>query len=117
MNSGEKEIVHEQQLEDLYHPDYIGVIRRCMNEYFSLSLIGMADDEILRAEMVSQLCMNDRTHSSLLDLVSSLLYQPLIHSRMNWISKPVVSIFSLILIEFVVGILVSGFCSVSGCQW
>lgn len=31
---------------------------------------GMADDEILRAEMVSQLCMNDRTHSSLLDLIS-----------------------------------------------
>lgn len=31
---------------------------------------GMPDDEILRAEMVSQLCMNDRTHSSLLDLVS-----------------------------------------------
>ncbi|RXN07156.1 E3 ubiquitin- ligase UBR3-like protein [Labeo rohita] len=33
---------------------------------------GMSDDEILRAEMVSQLCMNDRTHSSLLDLVSFL---------------------------------------------
>ncbi|KAG7464000.1 hypothetical protein MATL_G00182630 [Megalops atlanticus] len=32
--------------------------------------LGMADDEILRAEMVSQLCMNDRTHSSLLDLIS-----------------------------------------------
>lgn len=31
----------------------------------------MTDDEILRAEMVSQLCMNDRTHSALLDLVSS----------------------------------------------
>lgn len=30
----------------------------------------MTDDEILRAEMVSQLCMNDRTHSALLDLVS-----------------------------------------------
>ena len=30
----------------------------------------MTDDEILRSEMVSQLCMNDRTHSSLLDLVS-----------------------------------------------
>lgn len=30
----------------------------------------MTDDEILRAEMVSQLCMNDRTHSSLLDLIS-----------------------------------------------
>ncbi|MBN3272584.1 UBR3 ligase, partial [Polyodon spathula] len=28
--------------------------------------LGMADDDILRAEMVSQLCMNDRTHSSLL---------------------------------------------------
>lgn len=38
--------------------------------YFSLSLTGMTDDEILRAEMVSQLCMNDRTHSALLDLVS-----------------------------------------------
>lgn len=37
---------------------------------FSLSLTGMTDDEILRAEMVSQLCMNDRTHSALLDLVS-----------------------------------------------
>lgn len=36
---------------------------------FSL-LTGMTDDEILRAEMVSQLCMNDRTHSALLDLVS-----------------------------------------------
>ena len=60
---------------------YISVIHRFFflyicNEYFSLSLIGMADDEILRAEMVSQLCMNDRTHSSLLDLVSSLFYQP-----------------------------------------
>ena len=32
----------------------------------------MTDDEILRSEMVSQLCMNDRTHSSLLDLVSFL---------------------------------------------
>lgn len=30
----------------------------------------MSDDEILRAEMVAQLCMNDRTHSSLLDLIS-----------------------------------------------
>lgn len=30
----------------------------------------MTDDEILRGEMVSQLCMNDRTHSALLDLVS-----------------------------------------------
>ena len=38
--------------------------------YFSLSFTGMTDDEILRAEMVSQLCMNDRTHSALLDLVS-----------------------------------------------
>lgn len=32
--------------------------------------LGMSDDEILRAEMVAQLCMNDRTHSSLLDLIS-----------------------------------------------
>uniref|UniRef100_A0A8D0CHZ5 E3 ubiquitin-protein ligase n=1 Tax=Scleropages formosus TaxID=113540 RepID=A0A8D0CHZ5_SCLFO len=32
--------------------------------------LGMADDEILRAEMVAQLCMNDRTHSTLLDLIS-----------------------------------------------
>ncbi|MEQ2272014.1 E3 ubiquitin-protein ligase ubr3 [Xenotaenia resolanae] len=32
--------------------------------------LGMTDDEILRSEMVSQLCMNDRTHSALLDLVS-----------------------------------------------
>ncbi|XP_029385885.1 E3 ubiquitin-protein ligase ubr3 isoform X2 [Echeneis naucrates] len=31
--------------------------------------LGMTDDEILRAEMVSQLCMNDRTHSTLLDLI------------------------------------------------
>ncbi|XP_030642259.1 E3 ubiquitin-protein ligase ubr3 [Chanos chanos] len=31
--------------------------------------LGMSDEEILRAEMVSQLCMNDRTHSSLLDLI------------------------------------------------
>ncbi|XP_055005615.1 E3 ubiquitin-protein ligase ubr3 isoform X1 [Boleophthalmus pectinirostris] len=31
--------------------------------------LGMSDDEILRAEMVSQLCMNDRTHSALLDLI------------------------------------------------
>uniref|UniRef100_A0A8C5D6X2 E3 ubiquitin-protein ligase n=1 Tax=Gadus morhua TaxID=8049 RepID=A0A8C5D6X2_GADMO len=31
--------------------------------------LGMTDDEILRSEMVSQLCMNDRTHSSLLDLI------------------------------------------------
>ncbi|XP_041117838.1 E3 ubiquitin-protein ligase ubr3-like isoform X1 [Polyodon spathula] len=31
--------------------------------------LGMADDDILRAEMVSQLCMNDRTHSALLDLI------------------------------------------------
>uniref|UniRef100_A0A6Q2WS24 E3 ubiquitin-protein ligase n=1 Tax=Esox lucius TaxID=8010 RepID=A0A6Q2WS24_ESOLU len=38
--------------------------------------LGMADDEILRAEMVSQLCMNDRTHSSLLDLVSSFNPNP-----------------------------------------
>ncbi|KAJ8351974.1 hypothetical protein SKAU_G00234500 [Synaphobranchus kaupii] len=44
--------------------------------------LGMADDEILRAEMVSQLSMNDRTHSSLLDLISftaiiSLLWKAL----------------------------------------
>uniref|UniRef100_A0A8C5R974 E3 ubiquitin-protein ligase n=1 Tax=Leptobrachium leishanense TaxID=445787 RepID=A0A8C5R974_9ANUR len=32
--------------------------------------LGMTDDEILRAEMIAQLCMNDRTHSSLLDLIS-----------------------------------------------
>ncbi|KAJ7345658.1 hypothetical protein JRQ81_001608, partial [Phrynocephalus forsythii] len=32
--------------------------------------LGMTDDEILRAEMVAQLCMNDRTHSALLDLIS-----------------------------------------------
>ncbi|KAG9477302.1 hypothetical protein GDO78_002607 [Eleutherodactylus coqui] len=31
--------------------------------------LGMTDDEILRAEMIAQLCMNDRTHSSLLDLI------------------------------------------------
>ncbi|XP_056279535.1 E3 ubiquitin-protein ligase ubr3 [Pseudoliparis swirei] len=31
--------------------------------------LGMTDDEILRGEMVSQLCMNDRTHSALLDLI------------------------------------------------
>nr|XP_005997697.1 PREDICTED: E3 ubiquitin-protein ligase UBR3 isoform X2 [Latimeria chalumnae] len=31
--------------------------------------LGMTDDEILRAEMVAQLCMNDRTHSALLDLI------------------------------------------------
>ncbi|CAL9690267.1 unnamed protein product [Knipowitschia caucasica] len=31
--------------------------------------LGMSDDEILRAEMVSQMCMNDRTHSALLDLI------------------------------------------------
>ncbi|XP_075896013.1 E3 ubiquitin-protein ligase ubr3 isoform X1 [Nelusetta ayraudi] len=31
--------------------------------------LGMTDDEILRSEMVSQLCMNDRTHSALLDLI------------------------------------------------
>ncbi|KAJ8255418.1 hypothetical protein GJAV_G00204660 [Gymnothorax javanicus] len=36
--------------------------------------IGMTDDEILRAEMVSQLCMNDRTHSSLQDLISFTAY-------------------------------------------
>lgn len=35
-----------------------------------LIILGMSDDEILRAEMVAQLCMNDRTHSSLLDLIS-----------------------------------------------
>lgn len=35
-----------------------------------LIVLGMSDDEILRAEMVAQLCMNDRTHSSLLDLIS-----------------------------------------------
>lgn len=41
------------------------------------SPLGMTDDEILRAEMVAQLCMNDRTHSSLLDLISfeSLVYK------------------------------------------
>ncbi|KAM4698256.1 LOW QUALITY PROTEIN: E3 ubiquitin-protein ligase UBR3 [Rhinophrynus dorsalis] len=32
--------------------------------------LGMTDDDILRAEMIAQLCMNDRTHSSLLDLIS-----------------------------------------------
>ncbi|XP_059822600.1 E3 ubiquitin-protein ligase ubr3 isoform X1 [Hypanus sabinus] len=31
--------------------------------------LGMTDDEILRAEMVAQLCMSDRTHSTLLDLI------------------------------------------------
>ncbi|KAM4626256.1 E3 ubiquitin-protein ligase UBR3 [Discoglossus pictus] len=31
--------------------------------------LGMTDDEILRAEMIAQLCMNDRTHSSLLELI------------------------------------------------
>lgn len=42
-----------------------------------LCLTGMTDDEILRAEMVSQLCMNDRTHSALLDLVSLSLIKTL----------------------------------------
>uniref|UniRef100_UPI003590070B E3 ubiquitin-protein ligase UBR3 isoform X3 n=1 Tax=Myxine glutinosa TaxID=7769 RepID=UPI003590070B len=31
--------------------------------------LGVADDEILHSEMVSQLCMGDKTHSSLLDLI------------------------------------------------
>ncbi|KAM9304950.1 E3 ubiquitin-protein ligase UBR3 [Gastrophryne carolinensis] len=38
--------------------------------------LGMTDDEILRAEMIAQLCMNDRTHSSLLDLSLNVLYIP-----------------------------------------
>uniref|UniRef100_H9GNT1 E3 ubiquitin-protein ligase n=1 Tax=Anolis carolinensis TaxID=28377 RepID=H9GNT1_ANOCA len=38
--------------------------------------LGMTDDEILRAEMVAQLCMNDRTHSSLLDLISLNVFHP-----------------------------------------
>lgn len=40
------------------------------NGFLISVILGMTDDEILRAEMVAQLCMNDRTHSSLLDLIS-----------------------------------------------
>ncbi|CAM9941400.1 unnamed protein product [Lampetra planeri] len=36
--------------------------------------LGMSDEEALRAEMVAQLCMSDKTHSNLLDLIS---FQPL----------------------------------------
>lgn len=42
----------------------------CFNSFLHFIVLGMTDDEILRAEMVAQLCMNDRTHSSLLDLIS-----------------------------------------------
>ena len=42
----------------------------CFNGLLNFIVLGMTDDEILRAEMVAQLCMNDRTHSSLLDLIS-----------------------------------------------
>ncbi len=58
--------------------------------FLSLCVIaGMSDDEILRAEMVSQLCMNDRTHSSLLDLVSfhheKMMYSGSSTSTLLWL--------------------------------
>ena len=34
---------------------------------------GLTEKEILRQEMVAQLCMGDKTHSQLLDLISFLL--------------------------------------------
>uniref|UniRef100_A0A8C5ULR0 E3 ubiquitin-protein ligase n=1 Tax=Malurus cyaneus samueli TaxID=2593467 RepID=A0A8C5ULR0_9PASS len=47
------------------------VLKWCyFNIFLHFIVLGMTDDEILRAEMVAQLCMNDRTHSSLLDLIS-----------------------------------------------
>ncbi len=53
------------------HTRKLGEMEILTHVFLSLCVIaGMSDDEILRAEMVSQLCMNDRTHSSLLDLVS-----------------------------------------------
>ena len=33
---------------------------------------GLTEKEILRQEMVAQLCMGDKTHSQLLDLISFL---------------------------------------------
>lgn len=69
----------EFQNENILHIDVLMILK---NEWAIFSLIspflshllGMTDDEILRAEMVSQLCMNDRTHSSLLDLISFTTY-------------------------------------------
>lgn len=54
----------------------------CFNSFLYFIVLGMTDDEILRAEMVAQLCMNDRTHSSLLDLIS-LEYIPLMCLNKN----------------------------------
>ena len=33
---------------------------------------GLRDQEILRQEMIAQLCMGDKTHSQLVDLISFL---------------------------------------------
>uniref|UniRef100_A0A670HV14 E3 ubiquitin-protein ligase n=1 Tax=Podarcis muralis TaxID=64176 RepID=A0A670HV14_PODMU len=53
-------------------PDYFisSVFESNNSTSASCLMVRMTDDEILRAEMVAQLCMNDRTHSSLLDLIS-----------------------------------------------
>lgn len=61
--------------------------------YLSRSCTGMTDDEILRAEMVSQLCMNDRTHSALLDLVSSTTLPTKDILTSNYIKSSMASFF------------------------
>ena len=37
---------------------------------FFCCLAGLPDPEILRKEMIAQLCMGDKTHSQLVDLIS-----------------------------------------------
>ena len=45
--------------------------KRC-NILLSWFFPGLTEKEILRQEMVAQLCMGDKTHSQLLDLISFL---------------------------------------------
>ena len=43
-----------------------------MKSIFFCRLAGLTDPEILRKEMIAQLCMGDKTHSQLVDLISFL---------------------------------------------
>lgn len=49
---------------------YILVLKDVTSWFFP----GLTEKEILRQEMVAQLCMGDKTHSQLLDLISFLLW-------------------------------------------
>ena len=71
---------HRMTIE-INYPFYIKTLFLCHLVFntHTLSSTGASEEEILRQEMVAQLCMANRTHSQLVDLISLFL----IMSKLN----------------------------------